>query len=227
MTKCSVFQLIDLDRTLFDTSKFVKAVTDEVDRLKPGLGTELDLRFEEAYEKEETFFLLRFLRQHYGNVWFEDLVSIVAEKYGAESFLISGARERLEFAETLSDEKPAWALLTYGDEIDQRMKMRLIGLEDAPVVFTPHPEKGEIMRSWQMPNGRFQLPEVLGGRTVDELVFEDDKLRAFHDLPEHVLGIWIAAPGKTNHAQGIELANSIVPVQNPFETIEILKNRYL
>ena len=40
--KPSLFQLIDLDRTLFDTSRFVKAITDEIDILHPGVGTKLD-----------------------------------------------------------------------------------------------------------------------------------------------------------------------------------------
>lgn len=221
--KPRVFQLIDLDRTLFDTSKFTKAIADEVNSIQPGLGIELDMRFEAAYKKEETFFLLRYLRNEYGDAWFENLVNIVAEKHSAEAFLIDGARERIEFAETLSPIKPAWALLTYGDEIDQLMKMRLIGLESVPVAFTPNPEKGEIMQAWKQVDGTFKLPDYLGGRTVDKLIFEDDKLRAFYDIPENVMGIWVSAPGKEGHAGGVELPEHIYASQNLYESIEIIK----
>lgn len=57
--KPDLFQLIDFDRVLFDTSKFVKLLTDDINVLYPGLGTELDERFEEAYKTEETFLFLR------------------------------------------------------------------------------------------------------------------------------------------------------------------------
>lgn len=55
MTTKRVFQLIDLDRTLFDTARFAKLITDEINKTQPGLGDELDAQFEAAYKKEETF----------------------------------------------------------------------------------------------------------------------------------------------------------------------------
>lgn len=221
--KFNLFQLIDLDRTLFDTSRFIKAITDEIDLQQPGLGTELDERFEDAYTKEETFFLMRYLRQEKGDAWFEALVDVVARKYGGESFLIDGARERLAFADTISDDMPAWGILTYGDEVDQRLKMRLIGLENAPVYFTPRPEKGEMMQAWKQADGTFLLPASLGGRRVERLTFEDDKFRAFEDVPDTVIGIWISAPGKQNHGQGITLPANVHVSQTLFQSVELLK----
>ena len=52
MIKSTLFQCIDFDRTLFDTPRFVKALTDEVDRVHPGMGAELDKKFESAYKAE-------------------------------------------------------------------------------------------------------------------------------------------------------------------------------
>jgi len=223
VTKSNIFQLIDLDRTLFDTSKFAKAITDEINLTQPGFGTELDERFEAAYKKEETFFLLRYLRHEKGDAWFENLVSQVVEKYGASSFIIPGTAERLAFTDTLSDVSPSWGILTYGDKVDQLMKMRIIGLEDVPVYFTRTPNKADIIQSWKRKDGRFQLPSVFGSHIVEKLTLEDDKLRAFSHLPEGVVGLWIAAPGKENHGFTDEVLKNVVPVQDLFDSIEKLK----
>ena len=45
----NLFQLIDLDRTIFDTERFAKALTDEIEASEPGVGADLEARFEAAY----------------------------------------------------------------------------------------------------------------------------------------------------------------------------------
>ncbi len=225
MTKPNLFQLIDLDRTLFDTSKFAKAITDEVNILHPGMGTELDARFETAYKKEETFFLLRHLRHQMGDLWFEGLVARVIAKYGNDAFLLAGARERLAFADTLGVD--SWGILTYGDKIDQHMKLRLIGLGNARVYITRTPNKGEVINSWKTIDGRFQLPLAYGGGLVDTITLEDDKLRAFSNLPSGATGLWIATPGKDVIASRTDMGGDIVPIQNLFESIEYLRAHFI
>ncbi len=227
MTKTSVFQLIDLDRTLFDTSKFVKAITDEINEVQPGLGTELDERFEAAYQKEETFFLLRYLRHEKGDLWFEALIDRIVAKYGAEAFILPGMHERLAFASEITDSVPAWGVLTYGDKIDQLMKMRLIGLEDTPVYLTHTPNKSEVIRTWLTQDGRFTLPPAFGGGTVEKITLEDDKERAFYDLPENVMGIWVAAPGRSVEELDVRNMANVVAVQDLAESIEALKEKFL
>jgi len=226
VTKPSVFQLIDLDRTLFDTSKFARALTDEINLTEPGLGTELDDRFEEAYKKEQTFFLMRHLRHQKGDEWFENLVSRVVGKYGGEAFLLPGARERLAFAETVSSLSPAWGILTYGDKVDQLLKMRIVGLGDALVYITNTPNKGEVLHTWKTDKGTFQLPSSYGGEVVDALILEDDKLRAFHNLPEGVTGLWLATSGKEGHGEIGNEVGEIIPVATLFESIEYLRKRF-
>jgi len=222
--KPKTFQLIDLDRTLFDTSKFAKALTDEINQTQPGLGTVLDQEFEAAYKKEETFFMLRFLREQHGDAWFEELVKQVVEREGAESFLLPGTRERLAFAETVTDVSPAWGILTYGDEVDQVMKMKLVGLENAPVYFTDTPNKAEVIQGWQTEGGKFKLPSAFGGAVVDRLTLEDDKLRAFRHLPPGVLGVWVAPRSKEDPAVSAETGDNVFPAQNLFESIETLRS---
>lgn len=226
MTKPSVFQLIDLDRTLFDTSAFAKAITDEVNKTHPGLGTDLDEQFEAAYKQEETFFLLRYLRQEQGDAWFEALVERVVKAHGAEAFILPGVQQRLEFADTVKHDGPAWGILTYGDEIDQLIKLRIMGLENEPLCLTDTPDKGGVLASWQNEDGAFQLPDSLGGERVDRLTFEDDKLRAFSNLPKGVVGVWVKdIPNEEVVAAAIP--ENVVRVSNLFESIDYLSAQLL
>ncbi len=190
MTKPKVFQLIDLDRTLFDTSKFVKALTDNLDTAHPEVGRELDRRFETAYKNDETFFLLRYLRKEHGDQWFNELVQKVIAKHGAAAFAMPGVSERIVLADMLG----GWGILTYGDTIDQELKCRIIGLEHAPMYVLDTPDKSAVIAKWKLPDGRFQLPKVFGGEVADIVTLEDDKHRAFTDLPDNTVGVWITPP---------------------------------
>lgn len=219
------FQLIDLDRTLFDTSRFAKAITDEINLSEPGVGTKLNAMFEEAYKNEETFFMLRYLRQEHGDAWFEALVLKAVAKIGAATLLLTGVKERLALADSATSYRPSWGILTYGDDIDQRMKTRLVGLDDAPILLTSTPDKAKLIQSWQNPDGTFQLPSEFGGGIVDALTFEDDKLRAFAGLPKGVTGFWVT---QDVHAveKLAELHNTeglVMPVKNLFEVANKLR----
>ena len=219
----SLFQILDFDRTLFDTSAFTKALTDEIDRTEPGMGAELDRQFEEAYSREETFFILRHLRSEKGDAWFEALVERVVAQKGAESLMLPGARERLAFADTLATAHPAWGILTYGDEIDQLMKLRIAGLQDAPLVIADTPDKGAIIASWQKSDGTFKLPDAFGGAVVERLTFEDDKLRAFVGLPENTHGIWITQfADATERINQAGLAGVVVPAAGLAESSALI-----
>jgi hypothetical protein len=217
-----VFQLIDLDRTLFDTARFAKLLTDEINQLHPGLGDQLDAQFENAYKNEETFFLLRYLRQEMGDDDFEALVAHVVQREGAETFLLPGVKERLLVADELTPLRPSWGILTYGDEIDQRMKLSIIGLADAPVVISETPDKGSLLCTWQNDDSTFTLPEEYGSQTVDILTFEDDKLRAFHDTPSQVYRIWLTSDRRASQrAQAAGIAQLAI-AKDLFESIDRL-----
>lgn len=222
MAKSRVFQLIDLDRTIFDTSRFVKLITDEIDTTHPGVGTELDERFEAAYKNEETFFLLRHLRELLGDEPFEQLVERIVLREGVDSLLKPGTKERLLFANEISSLQPAWGILTYGDEIDQTMKLRLLGLQDIPTLILPTPNKGEIIKTWQNEDGTFTLPDVFGGHVVDHLSLEDDKLRAFIGKPDGVHGLWMVNPQNSQHLSEDVLAG-VTPINDFYESINYLE----
>ena len=225
-TNPNIFQLIDLDRTLFDTTKFATVLTEEINEQYPGLGSDLNARVQEAYQKEETFFLLRYLREEWGDEWFEGLVDYVVAKYGADAFKLPAAQERLTEADTLTSYAPAWGILSYGDEADQRMKARIIGLEHAPLYLTQTPEKGDIIQGWQTPSGSFQLPAEFGGGEVEGLTFEDDKLRAFKNLPEGVTGYWITRDPSAEHRIASEGLAVVVAVSGLATSLARIKEKY-
>ena len=226
MTNKRIFQLIDFDRTLFDTAAFAAALAEEINRREPGLGTAYIEALNAAYEREETFFLLRYLREQKGDEWFEALVNEVIATHGIESFCLPGMNERLIFANSLSDMRPSWGILTYGDAIDQYMKVRIVGLEGAAVYITDTPDKAALIRSWQTADGTYVLPEAFGGVEVDELTLEDDKLRAFHSLPENVTGIWLTQDETEAARTMAQQLGDVTPAQSLFDAIEILKKKF-
>ncbi len=221
--KRNLFQLIDLDRTLFDTSKFAKAITDEVNKSEPGLGTELDAQFEEAYAREETFFVLRFLRKHLGDEGFMTLVDKVLAAYGREAFKIEGFDERIALADTLTDVRPSYGIFTFGDEADQYLKLSILGLQDAPIYFTESADKSPVIASWKQPDGTYALPDEFGGNVVEQVTFEDDKARAFTQLSEGVTGIWLtSAADAAEHAKSLG-AHRLEIVPSLTASTELLK----
>lgn len=221
-----LFQLIDLDRTLFNTALFVEHISQYVDRERPGMGTELQQQFETAYQNEQTFFILTYLRELFGDEWFEAMVQNMVAEYGAEAYMQPGARERLELAGKLSDLQPGWGILTYGNPKDQALKLAIAGLQDAPVYIADIPDKGGLIAGWKQVDGSYVLPVALTSERVELLSFEDDKLRAFQDLPEDVIGIWLTqydgARARTklqaSQLEGVSIA------QNLLESAAILKS---
>lgn len=187
----NTFQLIDLDRTLFDTTALISAVLEAVAKSHPDVSAELEQQSKAAYEDERTFMLFRHLRERYGDNWFEALIADIIREKGAESFMLPGAHERLNAADSLTSARPSWGIFTYGDSIDQQMKIRIAGLEDAPVHIVEIADKGDLISSWQTAEGGFQLPDDLGGAVVDRITFEDDKLAVFKGVPEKLIGVWV------------------------------------
>jgi hypothetical protein len=204
----------------------IECITDEVNVRNPGLGTVLAERAEAAYQNEETFFLLRYLRGSMGDVEFEAMVEAIVAREGVEAFLLPGVKERLLLADELTDVQPSWGILTYGDAVDQEMKLRLIGLAHVPRLVIDSPDKSALLRQWQNRDGTFTLPAAFGGTTVDTLTLEDDKLRTFFDMPEGVIGIWVNARPHT--ARHLATAGyRIKVVKDLFESAKYLEDVFL
>lgn len=219
------FQLIDLDRTLFDTALFARAINEQVNIDHPGLGDVLQKKLDEAYAKEETFFLLQYLRKEMGDAGFEALVARAVQKYGSEAFKLSGYADRLAYAEELKKNGIDWGVFTYGDVIDQEMKLNIIGLNDAQVYHTETPNKAEVIASWIQEDGTFVLPPEYNNVSVTSITLEDDKFRAFQDLPENVHGIWITFDEHATERASV-FDGAVAIARNLNESIEHLRQQY-
>lgn len=190
-SKTRVFQLIDFDRTLFDTTTLIRAIIETIHAQHPEIARELEAQAEASYAEERTFFLLRYLREKWGDEWLEDLVKTIVEERGSADFVLPGAKERLEKADELTTHRPSWGIFTFGDPVDQLLKIRLAGLEEVPLLIASEVNKGRLIQSWQQADGGFVLPNEYGGGVVDTLTFEDDKLSAFVGTPENLMGVWV------------------------------------
>lgn len=226
MPSRKLFQLIDFDRTLFNTALFVQHISNRVDQVRPGMGAELEQQFEAAYQNEQTFFILTYLRELFGDEWFEAEIQAMCDEYGSEIYMQPGARERIRLANTLSDIQPGWGILTYGNPKDQALKLAIAGLQDAKVYIADTPDKGCLIASWKQADGSYMLPKQLTTERVDLLSFEDDKLRAFQDLPEDVIGIWLTqydAERARVELQASRIGNVHI-AQNLHEAADILQS---
>lgn len=227
----SIFQLIDLDRTLFDTTLFVKMICDQVDVFQPGLGAEIDVRFEEAYRQENTFFALAYIREKLGEEQYNAFVDAVMRQNSAETFLLPGVRERLEFAQQLSEasgagENSGFGLFTYSQyPEDQYLKTRLTGLDTLPMYIGNTADKTERIKSWQTSEGKFQLPNEFGGVVVDVVTLEDDKLRAFENLPKNAYGFWLTHYEDAEERLKAAGYRNVTIVRDLHESIAALKKR--
>lgn len=222
----TIFQVIDFDRTLFDTSKFALLVTAELETLQPGIGKKLDEQFEAAYKDRQTFFVFREIRKMIGIDGLEALVAKAVDKVGIESLFMPGARERIAFANQIGTQTPAWGILTYGDPEDQYMKLRIAGFQDVPTILLDTPDKSKVIATWKNQNQTFTLPAEFGGGQVDIVTLEDDKLRAFDGGVEGIVGVWMQN-ALNDLTQGEAVAANVKPVGSLYESIEYLKTLYM
>jgi len=219
----TVFQILDLDRTLLDTSKLAHHLKEIIARRDPGLARDIGTEIKRHKENSTSFFIFEFIAKKIGEEQLAKYVSELNYNYPAKELLLPGATERIAFAKS----QHGWSMgiLTYGAVRDQKIKLKLAGLQLEHYIITDTPKKGAIIATWQLPNGKYKLPIEFGGHTVDQLTFDDDKFIAFKDLPEDVLGQWVTKTsiGGTNEIR--KHAANIRPVSNLEASIRYLKTK--
>jgi hypothetical protein len=221
----TVFHILDLDRTLLDTSKLAHHLKEIIAHRDPELAHDIGIEIAKHVEKGTSFFIFEFIAEHIHADQFERYINELNYIAPASELLLPGATERIAFAKS----RPGWSagILTYGASRDQKVKLKLAGLQMERYIITDTPKKGAIIASWKLPNGKYKLPIEFGGHTVDQLTFDDDKFIAFKDLPEDVLGQWVthASIGGTNDMK--YLASNVRPVPNLEASIMYLKTRLI
>ncbi len=216
-----VFQALDLDRTLLNTSVLELKLRQTVAKFDAKLAVALEEESDAFSARGESFPIFRYLRQQLGPDYLA-YVEYLKQEITPQDILNEGATERLAYAEKY----PAWSggILTYGDPAGQALKLELTGLRAYPHIITDTHEKGALFASWQLPDGSYQLPDEFDGRVVDIVTLDDDKLTAFNHLPkDHAFGVWL-----TNQADAAEkipaaLSKRVVPVRHLRESMQRLE----
>ena len=224
-TKQTVFQILDLDRTLLDTSKLAFHLKEVIARHDETLAREISRQVTVHAEQHTSFFIFDFIAEQVGYETLDKWVSELNYIAPASELLLPGASERIAFAKS----QPGWSvgILTYGAKRDQMIKLKLAGLQMERYLITDTPEKGEILASWKRPDGKYQLPIEFGGHVVDRLTLDDDKLVAFNGLPDDVLGQWVTHASIGGTTELAYLSDNVHLVHNLEESIEYLKLKLL
>lgn len=205
----ATYYILDLDRTLLDTHAAADMMRDATSWSNASLAGELTQKIEDSSLFGEGFSLRDFIVEKVGE---EGLVAIEA-KYRElmlnKDVLMPGARELMEFIQSLPDTN--FGILTYGSPTGQSLKIEASGLGAIPYLVTQETFKGDLITSWRIQPGMYQLPEELGGKTTSQIVFVDDKPFSFKGLAADCRGYWV----KSVFDAGMEnLPSYVVPVEN-------------
>lgn len=218
-----VFHILDLDRTLLDTSKLsqtLKELIAKQDRQLAQLIHDEALRHAQA---RTSFFIFEYIERKIGEAAFDTLIKDLHKAVPSKNLFMPGAIKRIAYAKS----KPGWGMgiMTYGSRRDQMIKLKLLGLHHEHLLITDTPEKAAIIIKWKRPDGTFKLPIDFGGHTVDILTLDDDKYIAFEQLPEGVYGQWItnAALGGTTELP--HLSENMRAVSSLTGSIQYLKTK--
>lgn len=188
-----LFFAIDFDRCLTKGEAFALLMMEVLDEL--GIISFVDLNeIKNIVEaKGGTFQILTYLRDHgYLDKRKEGLVSeLFRDKARAKRHDLVAEDADLLFR-YLQDNKILHAIISYGENDWQELKIEAAGFENVPHQIVSHPRKSDELRSW-LDDGKFHLPPIFGGATADRVVLIDDKAIAFDALPSHVRGYWMRA----------------------------------
>lgn len=188
-TNPTVFHILDLDRTLLDTAKLAHYLKEIIARRDVKLSQDIDNELTKYSHEKKSFFIFEYIAERIGHEKLDSYIHELNYTAPASELLLPGACERIAYAKS----QPGWSvgILTYGSPRDQKVKLKLAGLQMERCLITDNPKKGSLIASWKLANGTYKLPIEFGGHTVDALTLDDDKLIAFSDLPEDVLGQWV------------------------------------
>lgn len=219
----TVFQALDLDRTLFDTEKLEEVSRALVARMHPEVAFLAEQESARAIAAGTSFFIFRFLEAQLGDKEYGAYLAELKRSTQPEDFLLKGVAERIAFATS----RHGWTtgVLTYGRAEDQHLKLELSGLTRMPFLATDTPDKGRVIASWQQTDGTFQLPRALGDRRVEIVTLDDDKPQAFTHMPTNSIGVLVVGKSVTMHHGVPATAQPLGIVENLHDSIAYLQTQ--
>jgi hypothetical protein len=221
----TVFQILDLDRTLLDTSKLAHTLKQVIDRHDQQLAEDITREVIAHANQKTSFFIFDYIVERVGQETLNTFVNELNYIAPASELLLPGAAERIAFAKS----QPGWSvgILTYGAKRDQMIKLKLAGLQMERCLITDTPNKGNIIASWKLPNGKYKLPIEFGGHQVDVVTLDDDKIIAFEGLPDDVFGQWVTHATIGGITEMQNLPDNVRAVVNLEESIRYLEMKLI
>lgn len=194
MSSTSTFFAIDFDRCLTKGESFALLVMEVLDELGVISYVELNEAKNLVESSGGTFQILTYLRDR-------GYLDAETEAKAAQIFEEKAKSNRAKYVADDADDLFAYlkesdiphAIISYGENTWQELKIRAAGLADIPHQIVSHPRKSDELRSWLDDDGHYALPPIFGGQTVDRIVLIDDKAVAFTALPPRVRGYWMRA----------------------------------
>lgn len=189
----STFFAIDFDRCITKGEMFNLLYVEVLDELGVIAYVDMVSVKDEVESKGKPFHMLTYLRDN-------GLFDRNVEQQVADAFIKRAQEKRYNAVADDADDLFAYlkkeqiphAIISYGDNDWQELKIRAAGFEDQPHQIVSHPRKSDELRSW-LEGDLYRLPRIFGGELVDEIVLIDDKAVAFDDLPARVRGYWMRA----------------------------------
>lgn len=221
------FYVLDFDRCIGDTARFhtvleeaIEHVTDihPADIRKARIETELS-----GGSFDTAKYVMRVLESTKSSVSWDDICSEMIKRACREDMLEPHARDLLRI---LNERRACYGILTYGGEAWQRAKITASRLESVPYLITDMHAKGQVLASWQQPDGTFVIPPGLAGERsliADSLVLIDDKAASFQDIPLGVRGFHVVwSDRELLPSQAGKLPPGVITAHGMIGVIELL-----
>lgn len=188
------FFAIDFDRCLTKGEAFALLIMEILDEQGVISYVELNTAKELVESSGGSFALLTYLRdQGYLDTETEAKVAQIFRERAQQDRSRYVADDADELFTYLLAEQIPHAIISYGENSWQQLKIEAAGFAEVPHQIVSHPRKSDELRSWLSTDGRYALPRIFDGQMVDEIVLIDDKAVAFQSLPPHVRGYWMRA----------------------------------
>ncbi len=189
--------LFDLDRTIFDSNKFVI----DFDRfLRQKINPEIELK-QVSDKVANNFDFLAYLDQ-FGVEVNQDLTNKF-RRFSNNNYWLDSAKEvilqLMDLGETVT-------VLSYGKMSVQAMKLRLLDLNLELIVTDSH-DKGKLISGWRQ-SGLYKVPFNNESINTKKLILIDDKQTNLDNLPDDCLGLHFS--NKSTYKNQISDLNKIL-----------------
>jgi len=203
--------IIDLDRTLIDTDKIVRALA-------------ITLK-QQGYDGDGLVSEIERARLSENDINTKEAISSLGKEAwgGVEAYLLEEAKkdtfvfdDAQPFLESLRSSKLPHIILTFGVSRSwQNLKLRAAGLNHIPSIVSDSREKSKTINSWKDHNGVY-VPPGFRKLSSSSIVLIDDRPDAFLDISEEDFkGYLLDRTGKTH--PNINLAENVQTIKNLFE----------